>query len=164
MPEIIKKKIAMTGLGDRTIRGGESMTEMGGVERRILVVDDDDSIRLMVRAGLKRTMRVDLAMNGRQAYELFRANSYDAVLSDVEMPEMNGIELCQRLRRDERYEGPIIIMTGSNLDNVLPYLQQRPINAYGPDEIFTKPFDINLLRASLEKRMSVYVPDMVLQA
>ncbi|HYM00460.1 MAG TPA: response regulator, partial [Blastocatellia bacterium] len=82
---------------------------------RVLLADDNDVNR---RLGLKmlegRVRDVSLACNGRQAVELFQQGTFDLVLMDVQMPEINGLEAASMIRRIEQPSGghvPIIAMT-----------------------------------------------------
>ena len=81
--------------------------------KSILVVDDDLSIRAFIIDALKKggyfnTREVE---NGIQALETFRKESYDLVISDLQMPGMNGMELLSRIK-ELNPSTPVIIMTG----------------------------------------------------
>lgn len=70
----------------------------------VLVVDDSRAMRMIVKRTLKKAgidAPVEEAENGAVALDAIRANSYDFVLSDWNMPEMNGIELLQALRAED---------------------------------------------------------------
>lgn len=79
----------------------------------LLVVDDSHTVRemerrLLVRAGYV----VSTAQNGQEAWNLLRLNEYDLLISDVDMPQMNGIELVTRLRANPRLgRMPVIILS-----------------------------------------------------
>ena len=67
--------------------------------KRILVVDDEQEITLVLRSGLtKHGYDVRVAGEGEAALELFQAWTPDLVVTDLSMPNMNGLKLCQRLR------------------------------------------------------------------
>lgn len=69
--------------------------------KRVLVVDDEDKILFVVRHALARldaNCQVQTARNGRQALELARDTPFDLVVTDLRMPEMDGIELTRALR------------------------------------------------------------------
>jgi two-component system sensor histidine kinase and response regulator WspE len=84
-----------------------------GAAPHILVVDDSHTVRemerrLLVRAGYV----VTTAQNGQEAWNLLRLNDYDLLISDVDMPQMNGIELVQKVRDNPRLARmPIIILS-----------------------------------------------------
>jgi CheY-like chemotaxis protein len=69
--------------------------------KRVLVVDDEDKILFVVRHALARLgaeCQVQTARNGRQALEMARSTSFDLVVTDLRMPEMDGIQLTRALR------------------------------------------------------------------
>ena len=84
-----------------------------GAAPRILVVDDSHTVREMERRMLVRAgYTVTAAMNGQEAWNLLRLNDYDLLISDVDMPQMNGIELVTRTRENPRLARlPIIILS-----------------------------------------------------
>jgi len=79
----------------------------------ILVVDDSHTVREMERRLLVRAgYRVTTAQNGQEAWNLLRLNDYDLLVSDVDMPQMNGIELVTRVRDNPRIARmPVIILS-----------------------------------------------------
>jgi len=97
--------------------GGPART---AVARRILIVDDSGDNRLLVRAFLKGTCyEIEEAINGMFAVEKFRAGSYDAILMDMRMPVMDGLEATRAIRQIEREQNrartPIVALTASAL-------------------------------------------------
>lgn len=84
-----------------------------GAAPHILVVDDSHTVREMERRLLVRAgYTVTAAMNGQEAWNLLRLNDYDLLISDVDMPQMNGIELVTRTRENPRLARlPIIILS-----------------------------------------------------
>ena len=78
--------------------------------KRILIVDDEQEITLVLRSGLtKHGYDVRVAGEGEAALELFQAWTPDLVVTDLSMPNMNGLKLCQRLRAISSV--PIIILS-----------------------------------------------------
>ncbi len=79
----------------------------------ILVVDDSHTVREMERRTLVRAgYTVTTAQNGQEAWNLLRLNDYDLLISDVDMPQMNGIELVTKVRKHPRMARmPIIILS-----------------------------------------------------
>src|SRR5699024_1155210 len=78
--------------------------------KKILVVDDAERIRRLIRMYLERdNFIVEEAEDGKQALELALENDYDAILLDIMMPEMDGIEVCKELRKEKMT--PIIMLT-----------------------------------------------------
>ena len=80
---------------------------------RILVVDDSHTVREMERRLLARSgYLVSTAQNGQEAWNLLRLNEFDLLISDVDMPQMNGIELVTRVRANPRLSRlPVIIVS-----------------------------------------------------
>jgi DNA-binding NtrC family response regulator len=117
----------------------------------ILVADDERSIRLMLETGLTLNgFRVTAVRTGREALEAARTGSFDAVLSDIYMPELSGLELVESLRAAEPHL-PIVLMTAQGSVEVAVEAVAR-----GANDFIGKPFDISavvgLLRRYLEAR------------
>jgi len=109
--------------------------------KRILVVDDEQEITLVLRSGLtKHGFDVRVASEGQAALELFQAWTPDLVITDLSMPNMNGLKLCQRLR--EISDVPIIILSvkGDEATKVEALDE-------GADDYLTKPFGMGELLA-----------------
>jgi len=82
-------------------------------KKRILVVDDEPDFCSIVQGQLeKEGFTVELAYDGVQGLEKVQANPPDAIVLDVMMPEMDGYEMCNKLKSDEKYvDIPIILLT-----------------------------------------------------
>jgi len=85
----------------------------GNARQRILVVDDSITVREMTRKLLQnRGYDVDVAVNGMDAWIAIRSNHYDLVLSDIDMPHMNGIELVKQIKAHPTFHLlPVIIVS-----------------------------------------------------
>jgi two-component system, OmpR family, response regulator MprA len=110
----------------------------------ILVVDDDRA----VREALRRTLtlggyEVQLAGDGEQALESVMQSLPDAVVLDIGLPGMDGLELCRRVRRLGN-SVPILILTGR--DAVADRIDGLDV---GADDYMVKPFDVGELKARL---------------
>lgn len=81
--------------------------------KRILVVDDSITVREMTRKLLQnRGYNVDVAVNGMDAWTAIRSNSYDLIVSDIDMPRMNGIELVKQIKEHPKFQViPVIIVS-----------------------------------------------------
>jgi two-component system KDP operon response regulator KdpE len=111
------------------------------IKKRILVVDDEQEITLVLRSGLaKHGYDVRVAGEGEAALELFQAWTPDLVVTDLSMPNMNGLKLCQRLR--EISSVPVIVLSvkGDEATKV------EALDA-GADDYVTKPFGMGELLA-----------------
>ena len=110
---------------------------------KILVVDDEPKIRMFIRANLvARGYEVYLAQDGVEAVEMAGRVLPDVIVLDVNMPRMDGIEACRRIR--EWADMPIIILSvrGDEKDKV------RALDE-GADDYLTKPFGIEELLARI---------------
>jgi len=110
-------------------------------KKRILVVDDEQEITLVLRSGLtKHGYEVRTASEGEAALEFFTAWTPDLVITDLSMPNMNGLKLCQRLRTISSV--PIIILSvkGDEATKI------EALDA-GADDYITKPFGMGELLA-----------------
>ncbi len=91
--------------------------------------------------------RVTVAENGLRAIEELEKNHFDVIMMDVEMPEMDGVEATQRIRKMPRVgEIPIVAMTA----HVVPEIQKRCRDA-GMNDYITKPLDVNRLKTLLNQ-------------
>lgn len=116
-------------------------------EERILFVDDEGQIRKLVQTFLERRgYRVTIATDGYEALLAIKREAPDLVITDVNMPNMNGLELCRRLRSEHRTARVPIIMLSARkqADDVLTGYAQ------GADEYVPKPVEMALLAAKVE--------------
>ncbi|MFZ4413816.1 MAG: hybrid sensor histidine kinase/response regulator transcription factor [Bacteroidales bacterium] len=112
----------------------------------VLIVEDNADLRLYIRSILGVNYRVAEAENGKIGVELAYQLLPEMIITDVMMPEMDGMELCQMLKNDERSSHiPIIMLTALNsTENELKGLET------GADEYVTKPFHAELLLARIK--------------
>jgi adenylate cyclase len=111
-----------------------------------LVVDDNATNRdILCRLLLRQGHRVATAVNGRQAVEMVHAESFDLVLLDIQMPEMNGFQVLAHLKSDEKLrELPVIMISALDQeDSVIRCI------ALGAEDYLPKPFNPLLLRARI---------------
>jgi len=108
----------------------------------ILVVDDDDTLRFLAREALELAgFAVEEAQDGAAALELAHRVKPDLILLDVQMPRVNGFEVCERLRADEAFmHVPILMATG--LDDVTSI---ETAYRLGATNFITKPLRWNTL-------------------
>ncbi len=127
------------------------------MQKRILVVDDEEVFLEGLRINLEtHHYQVLSANNGREGLRKAVTEKPDLILMDIMMPELNGYELCQKLREDKRTrEIPVIMLTarGQMRDKLTGYFQ-------GADEYIVKPFDYQEL---LEKIRTLIYGNHILQ-
>ena len=115
-----------------------------GKKLSILVVDDDPQLVRLVRANLTAGgYRVLTAMNAHSALELVNMEMPDMIILDIMLPEMDGYELCRRIR--EFSDMPIIMLTAKVEDTD----KVRGLKL-GADDYLTKPFSVQELLARIE--------------
>ena len=104
----------------------------------ILIVEDDPDINAYIQKELKPNFRILTAENGLLAVDILAKENVSLVISDVMMPEMNGYELCKRIKSDIVFSHiPVILLTALSDD------KQRMYGiASGADEFIQKPFNI----------------------
>lgn len=111
---------------------------------RILVVDDDPHIREVVLFALeKASMRANEATDGAQALILFRAQDFDLIILDINMPEMDGLDVCREVRKTS--DIPILFLSSRDdeIDRVIGL-------EIGADDYLTKPFSPRELVARIK--------------
>ena len=111
----------------------------------ILFADDNDDVCQMARTLLETHYRVLTAPNGVVALQMAELNIPDLVVSDVMMPQMDGLELCSRLKQTTATSHiPVILLTARTLDE-----QRIAGYEHGADAYITKPFSAPLLLARI---------------
>jgi DNA-binding NtrC family response regulator len=116
----------------------------------LLIVDDESDIRnSLSRRYLLKGYTVDTARNGREALDLLEQRSFQVVISDIKMPEIDGIELLHRIRIEYPMTR-VIMMTGYvTLDNGLACLR------HGADTCIFKPLqDLKEMDAAIEQALN----------
>jgi signal transduction histidine kinase len=111
---------------------------------KVLVVDDDAGNRDVLARRLKRQgYAVATAENGRQALEMMEESTFDLLLLDILMPEMDGFEVLKRLKSDDRLRHiPVIMISAmSETDSAVRCIEM------GAEDYLPKPFDPTLLKA-----------------
>ncbi len=111
----------------------------------VLLVEDNRNIAEMVSEYLEgRGFGVDYAADGLDGYRLAVDNSYDAIILDLMLPRLDGVEVCRRLRHDAKKSTPVLMLTARDtLDDKVTGLDA------GADDYLVKPFAIQELEARL---------------
>ncbi len=115
--------------------------------KKVLVVDDDNSISDIIKFNLeKEGYEVEVAFDGKKAIAKVNSFNPDLILLDVMIPEMDGFQVCRKVR--EKYDIPIIMLTAKEeeLDKVLGL-------ELGADDYMTKPFGMRELLARVKSNL-----------
>ena len=128
--------------------------------RRILVVEDSVSTRSLVRAILEEPVFAQLpgvgpvevteAQSGFDAMRLLPRTKFDLIITDINMPDVNGLELIHFIRRSEQYRTtPLVIISTQATERDVERGKKLGADAYVP-----KPFTSESLRAACEKLLN----------
>lgn len=109
---------------------------------KILVVEDEPSLLAMMRKGFaEHQVSVSVAMDGNTALQMLRQHNFDAVILDIMLPEVNGLEVCRRIRAGGDVV-PVMLLTGlGSSENIVTGLDT------GADDYLVKPFKFSELEA-----------------
>ena len=132
----------------------------------ILIVEDNLEVRTFVKSIFLNKYNIFDAENGEKAIEIARANDIDLIISDVMMPIMDGLEMCNEIKTNIKTSHiPVILLTAKTSQEV-----QKSGYQIGADAYITKPFDVNILEVRvinlLKSRKSLiakFKKDIILQ-
>lgn len=111
----------------------------------ILVIEDEINVSSFIKRGLEEEGHyIDVAYDGAMGLSLACTKEYDAIVLDVVLPQMNGIEVCLRYRKEMGFSIPIIMLTAlSTTDDIVKGLES------GADDYLLKPFKFKELLARI---------------
>lgn len=113
---------------------------------KLLVVEDNLELLMLMKQLLKSTYRVYIARNGKEALKVIEEKELDLIISDVMMPEMDGLELTQAIKGDPNYNHlPIILLTAKTQEQ-----DEKEALLYGADEYLRKPFRLGDLKLRID--------------
>ena len=118
------------------------------MNRKMLTVDDSPSVRKLVKFTLKaKGYEVGSAGDGLEALDLLKQEVFDAIILDINMPRMNGLEFLRTIKADDQYAGmPVIMLTTEGQDE-----DKDKAVALGATAYMVKPFKPTQLLTLLEK-------------
>lgn len=120
--------------------------------KKILIVEDSDSTRAMMRAiveDIGEDFHVIEATNGFEALKILPAENFDLIITDINMPDINGLELINFIKTSPRYNDiPLIIVSTESTEE-----DRRRGMALGADDYITKPFKPEQLKDSILKHL-----------
>ncbi|MDQ1771089.1 response regulator [Labilibaculum sp. A4] len=112
---------------------------------KVLIVEDNDYLQEFLKLALASSFQIFLAADGNQAWKVIVKEFPDLVVSDILMPNMNGYELCRKIKSTyETSHIPIILLTALS-----DKAQQLKGLGLGADDYITKPFDVTLLQQKI---------------
>ena len=121
--------------------------------KKVLIVDDEEHIRELIKFNLKKEgYDIEVAVNGTEALNIIREIKFDLILLDLMLPEIDGLEVCKEIRRNEETSDiPVMMITakGEEFDKVLCL-------ELGADDYMTKPFSPSELVARVKAHMDRY--------
>jgi DNA-binding response OmpR family regulator len=116
----------------------------------ILIVDDDPTLLKMIEIYLSDfPAKLKLVRNGRVALKFLETSDFDLMLTDLQMPEVDGYDLIQRLREDGN-RMPIIILSAFGMEK----MAEKAL-ALGANQMLTKPFDGGALRRVIKDQLNI---------
>jgi CheY-like chemotaxis protein len=116
--------------------------------KKILSVDDSEDIRELLSVLLNNEGAVSMAINGMDALSMFRSKSFDLVVSDIEMPIMNGIELYETVTRLYlKYKNRFLFFSGAINAEHIDFLSRNNLM------LLRKPHDIHKLRLAVHQKL-----------
>jgi DNA-binding response OmpR family regulator len=111
---------------------------------RILIIEDEHKIANSIKKGLEQeSFAVDIAYDGSEGYDLAASENYDAIILDLMLPEIDGLEITKRLRADHIHTPVLILTAKGQLNDKVEGLNS------GADDYLTKPFAFEELLARL---------------
>ena len=114
----------------------------------ILVVDDEPSIREFLQIMLEREgYEVSCADNGKKAISLFEQKRYDAVIADIRMPQVNGLEVLTKIKERSPETKVIMITAHASFESAV---ESMKVGAY---DYITKPFNIDEVKSTIRKAL-----------
>lgn len=112
----------------------------------VLLVEDNDDFRFYLKDNLKRDFFIIEAANGKEGWQKALSQHPDIMVSDISMPEMDGIELCKKIKNDKRTSHiPIILLTALTGEE-----DQLKGLAIGANDYMTKPFNFEILVSKIK--------------
>jgi YesN/AraC family two-component response regulator len=111
----------------------------------VLLIDDNDDIRFYLKDNLRTNYVIYEAANGKEGWQKAQQFQPDLIVSDVMMPEMDGMELCRKIKKDPRTSHiPVILLTARTAE-------EQKLEGYdtGASDYITKPFSVEILQSRI---------------
>lgn len=123
--------------------------------KRVLIVEDYQVLARTLRFKLKTAgFHVEIASNGHEALQFLELRDFDLVVTDYQMPKMDGREFCQILKNSDRWSNiPIVLLSAKALE-----LDYGDLAQLGILEVFDKPVSPNELTSFIQRTLGLHVP------
>jgi len=116
---------------------------------RILVVDDEESLRFFLERGLRKAgYAIDLAADGRTAIDRIASTGYDVVLTDIVMPDVSGLDVLAAVHEMDKDSVVIRMTAHASVENAIDALR------CGAFDYLTKPFELKELLVNIERGLA----------
>jgi len=143
IPVIDKKKPAEPAVENRST---DETTNLTSKKPTVLIVEDDYDFRFYIKDNLKHAFNIIEATDGREGWQKTLASHPNIVVSDISMPEMDGIELCMKIKSDSRTTHiPVVLLTALTGES-----QQLKGLETGATDYMTKPFNFEILLSKIK--------------
>jgi DNA-binding response OmpR family regulator len=111
----------------------------------LMLVEDNEDFRFYLKDNLKEYYQIAEAVNGKEGWQKILSVHPDLIVSDVSMPEMNGIDLCRKIKADKRTAHlPVILLTALTTED-----EQLMGLETGANDYMTKPFNFEILLSKI---------------
>ena len=115
--------------------------------KKILIVDDEQNIRLLVSSMLGNKYSVPKAKDGEQAVDIARSQKPDLILMDIMMPKLDGYAACHAIKTEQATQAiPVVMLTAIGYE-----LNKKLAKEVGTDGYITKPFSLRDLLDTIGK-------------
>jgi len=115
------------------------------MNKKIVIVDDDESIRKTFFLILNRKYRVYLAKDAREALDRFKNAAVDLIIADYMLPDLNGVELVSRFRKIG-YGGDVILISAHP-----EKVKREDLDRLNIGDLFVKPLDLDSMNLSIDR-------------
>jgi signal transduction histidine kinase/ligand-binding sensor domain-containing protein/DNA-binding response OmpR family regulator len=128
-----------------------ALSSQNGKRPMVLLIEDNDDMRFYLKDNLKHMYNIIEAVNGKEGWQKALAQHPNLIVSDVSMPEMNGVELCKKIREDYRTNHiPVILLTALTEEK-----DQLAGLVNGANDYITKPFNFEILASKINGLLSL---------
>lgn len=151
IPESVKQGAVLEADSSLESSGNEESTE--GNRHTVLIIDDNQDVRNYIRLLLQQQYDILEAENGLEGLKLAVKYVPDAIICDVMMPVMDGMECCRKLKTEMQTSHiPVIMLTAYTMD-------EQKVKGYecGADSYLTKPFNGKILKARLQNLIEIHM-------